>query len=77
MLAMVRPGMSASAAPTLANTSSRSPGVVKPLLALADGGAEVFCCALDASVGTFIAPEVSGRFRSGGTSSGRASGASA
>ncbi len=78
---MVTPAMPPSASPTWPNTWSRAPGTTKPLFDAAGAWPGALLapgrCVADASAGTFIAAEVSGAVRSGGTSSGRISGASA
>src|SRR3546814_15775357 len=60
------------------NTASRSPATVKPVLSGADVAdaptEERLTDCVVSPPGSFIAPEVSGRFRYGGTSSGRFSG---
>ena len=72
---MSRPSRPSSTAPTWPNTCSRVPATVKAVDEAA-GAAAAARVAL-AVGGKAIAPEVSGRFRSGGTSSGRASALSA
>src|SRR5690606_29175940 len=73
---MVTPSVDASTSPILSNTASRSPATVNPVLADAEAAGVIEERLTDcvASAGSFIAPDVSGRFRSGGTSSGRFSG---
>src|SRR5690606_6867337 len=74
---MVTPSVAASTSPIRLKTASRSPCTLKPvLLSWAAGRGAVAERVTDrgASAGSAIAPEVSGRSRSGGTSSGRFSG---
>ncbi|KAG1530216.1 hypothetical protein G6F50_017468 [Rhizopus delemar] len=75
---MVTPSTPSSAVPTLANASSLPPAMVKPVFAAA-GAAATGAAGLvaAASVGPLLSEVALGRFRSGGTSSGRISGARA
>src|SRR3546814_12287879 len=72
---MVTPSVAASTSPIRSNTASRSPATVKPVLSGADVAdaptEERLTDCVASPPGSFIAPEVSGRFRSGGTSSGQ------